>query len=151
MKMQIRKRAIVYGVILALTLAFIWGNSMLSGEVSGAISHFIAGLFGNDQGGSDDRHFLIRKAAHFLEFAFLGMIFQLFSREMTNDWVRHALVSALAGVSVPLVDETIQIFSNRGYALPDVWIDISGYALGCAVTIFAFLMLRLAGKRRKRE
>ena len=148
---QIRKRTIIYGVILIFTLAFIWGNSMLSREMSGAISHFVADIFGGEQGASDEGHFLLRKAGHFFEFAFLGVMFQLFSWEIFKDGVRRALASALVGVSVPLIDETIQIFSNRGYALPDVWIDISGYALGCAVAILAFVTVRAVRANRKKE
>ena len=140
---RVGKKAIVFGIILALTLCFIWGNSMLSREMSGAISHFVADVFGGEQGASEE--------GHFLEFAFLAVIFQLFAREVLKDGVRCALASALVGVSVPLIDETIQIFSDRGYALTDVWIDISGYALGSAVVLSAFLIVRFAQKRGKRE
>ena len=146
-----RKRVIIFGIILALALGFIWGNSILSREVSGAISHFVADLFGGEQGSTDEGHFLLRKAGHFIEFAFLGVIFQLFVREILKDALSRALASALVGVSVALIDETIQIFSNRGYALPDVWIDISGYALGCAVALLALGIVGLALKNAKRE
>ena len=146
-----RKRAVIFGVILALTLAFIWGNSVLTKEMSGAISHFVADILGGEQGTSDEGHYLVRKAGHFLEFAFLGAVFQLFVRELTRDGARRALASALVGVSVPLIDETIQIFSNRGYALPDVWIDISGYALGVSLAILALGTAHLLRKKGKKE
>ena len=149
--MTIRKRVIIFGILLALTLGFIWGNSMLSKEMSGAISHFMADLLGGEQGSSDEGHYLLRKAGHFFEFAFLGVIFQLFVRELTADGVRRLLSSALVGVSVPLIDETIQIFSNRGYALPDVWIDISGYALGMSLAILALGAVHLLRKKGKKE
>lgn len=146
-----RKRVIVYGIILTLILGFIWGNSMLSREVSGAISHFLADILGGGQGSTDEGHFLLRKAGHFVEFAFLGAIFQLFIREILKDGLSRALASALVGVLVALIDETIQIFSNRGYALPDVWIDISGYALGCALVILMLGLVSLALKRTQNE
>ena len=146
-----KTRIIIFGIILALTLAFIWGNSMLSKEASGAISHLLADLLGGEQGSTDEGHYLLRKAGHFCEFAFLGVIFQLFVRELTGDSARRVLASALVGVSVPLIDETIQIFSNRGYALPDVWIDISGYALGTSLAILALWAVHLLRKKGKKE
>lgn len=148
---KMRKRVIAYGVILVLILCFIWGNSMLSREMSGAISHFVADIFGGEQGASDEGHFLVRKAGHFFEFACLGVAFLLFSREILKDGIRRALAIALVGVSVPLIDETIQIFSNRGYALPDVWIDISGYLLGSAVVIVALGIWQFIWKKRKNQ
>ena len=149
--MSTKKRAIIFGVILALTLGFIWGNSMLTKEMSGAISHFVADILGGEQGTSDEGHYLVRKAGHFLEFTFLAVIFQFFIRELTRDGARRALASALVGVSVPLIDETIQIFSNRGYALPDVWIDISGYTFGVSLAILALGIVHLLRKKGKNE
>ena len=55
-------------LIIALILVFIWGNSMLSKEVSGAISDFIQynifGFSGGGTGGSINST-PIRKLAHF--------------------------------------------------------------------------------------
>ena len=90
-----RKRVIIFGIILAMTLGFIWGNSILSREVSGAISHFVADIFGGEQGSTEEGHFLLRKAGHFIEFAFLGVIFQLFVREILKDVLSRALASSL--------------------------------------------------------
>lgn len=149
--MTVRKRVIIFGILLALTVGFIWGNSMLSKEMSGAISHFIADILGGEQGSDAEGHYLLRKAGHFCEFAFLGVIFQLFVRELTADGARRVLATALVGVSVPLIDETIQIFSNRGYALPDVWIDISGYAFGMSLAILALGAVHLLRKKGKKE
>ena len=62
--------------LLALNLAFIWGNSLLPGEISGRISDWVKALLafllpgevpGVTTGGG-----LLRKIAHFTEFAALG-------------------------------------------------------------------------------
>ena len=62
--------------LLICNLIFIWGNSLLPGEVSGAFSNwvksilkqvFLLGMEGSSGGG------LLRKIAHFTEFAALGM------------------------------------------------------------------------------
>ena len=43
-------------------------------------------------------------------------------------------------LTAALIDETIQIFSDRGSAVVDVWIDFSGAITGSA---FGFLILIL--------
>ncbi len=121
---------------------------MLSREVSGAISHFIADLFGGSQGASDEGHHFVRKAAHFCEFAALGTMFLLWIKEHAVQMELRLSLCALVGVSVPLIDETIQIFSGRGPALSDVWLDISGYTVGCLV---CSLVLFLASGLRKKS
>ncbi len=71
------KRLRLCAVLLICNLAFIWGNSLLPGEVSGAFSDWVksilAGLFemGPDDGSGGH---LLRKLAHFTEFAALGAL-----------------------------------------------------------------------------
>lgn len=140
----------VYFALFCLILCFIWGNSLLSREVSGVISHFIADLFGGGQGASDEGHHFVRKAAHFCEFASLGAVFLLWIKELVPQIELRLSLCALVGVAVPLIDETIQIFSGRGPALSDVWLDISGYAVGCLIcAAVVFLVLRREKKREK--
>lgn len=141
---MVKKR--IYFVLFCLILCFIWGNSLLSREVSGAISHFIADIFGGEHGTSDEGHRFVRKVAHFCEFASLGAVFLLWIKERTPQRALQLATCAFVGVAVPLIDETIQIFSGRGPALSDVWIDISGYVVGsviCASVVF------LISRRRK--
>ena len=137
------KKKRIYFVLLCLILCFIWGNSLLSREISGEISHFIAEFLGGGHGTSDEGHRFVRKAAHFCEFASLGAVFLLWIREITRQRGMLLLACAFMGVSVPLIDETIQIFSGRGPALSDVWLDISGYVEGSAIcTSVIFLIFR---------
>ena len=121
---------------------------MLSREVSGAISHFIADIFGGEQGATDEGHHFVRKLAHFTEFAALGAVYWLLSGEYTSDRAKRVLSAAFVGVFVPLCDETIQIFSGRGPALADVWIDASGYAAGsCAAALVVYLISKRVKNR----
>ena len=63
--------------MLILNLCFIWGNSLLPGEVSGAFSDWVKELLMKllpmkenlSTGGG-----LLRKLAHFTEFAMLGLL-----------------------------------------------------------------------------
>ncbi len=141
------KKKIIYGTIFALMLCFIWGNSMLSREMSGAISHFIADILGGEQGATEEGHFLLRKAAHFTEYLALGIITWLFFGTFTGDRFKLSVSCGLVGVLAPLIDETIQMFSDRGSALADVWIDISGFFVGFVAAALVIYIFEKAKKR----
>lgn len=70
---RFRKHFPLYLCFLILNLAFIWGNSLVpgdvSGEISGGVFEMVAGLFAvfGDKG-----QLVLRKLAHFTEFTALG-------------------------------------------------------------------------------
>ena len=94
--------------LLVLNLCFIWGNSLLPGPVSGAISNWVKELIltvlepflpqGLGIGGGGG---LLRKFAHFTEFACLGMCLGwLFGLLRRKDWEQLLL---------PLITDTLGI------------------------------------------
>ena len=123
-------------VLLGLNLAFIWGNSLMTAEVSRAFSTFVqnvlAGLFpvtGPDE--SVDGHHLLRKLAHFSEFACLGILLSWLTRMLRQVKWELYVFPLCAGALVAAVDETIQIFvPERGPHIFDVGIDTLGVATG---------------------
>ena len=135
------KSKIVWMVILAIILCFIWGNSLLSKETSAALSDAVSELLSSFFGEEDTNEAesvgagLLRKIAHFVEFCALGAVSAILARSFFSQKHIVALVLALEGVSVALLDETIQIFSGRGPAVRDIWIDMGGFAFGCALVI----------------
>lgn len=139
---RIKRRAAVLSVLLVLTLAFIYGNSMqsgaASGNLSGGIRAWLEGLLGIPV-----NEFFLRKAAHFSEYALLGaegaaLLFTLRAARGKN-----LLLLPAAGFFAAAIDETIQIFSGRGSSLLDVWLDFSGFLTG-----FFLLLLLLKASRR---
>ena len=66
----------VLGILIALTLAFIWSNSMqsraVSGGMSGSLKTWLEQLLH-----TEISEFLLRKAAHFFEYGLLGVEFSL--------------------------------------------------------------------------
>lgn len=133
-------------VLLAVNLAVIWGNSLLPGEISGAISGFvrdvIALLLPGD-GEPGQGHGLLRKLAHFSEFACLGAI--LTRIMVLRD--KHRLLALALGFGAACVDETIQMFvPDRGPAFTDVLIDTSGVLCGILL-LLAVLRLRRRNKK----
>lgn len=124
------KRMRLCAALLLCNLAFIWGNSLLPGQVSGAISDFVkdllSGLF--DSTGEDSTGgFLIRKLAHFTEFACLGGLLLWYFGMLG----KPKILAFLLGAGAACIDETIQIFvPERGPGIRDVGIDCAGVLMG---------------------
>lgn len=135
---------------VAVYIAFIFSNSLAdgttSGELSGSISAAIYGWLRNlgfslDQ---DFFHFLIRKMAHFTEYAGLGVLIRIAVRKIAGSgkW----LLFVVFMVSVPLVDETIQRFvPGRGGSFRDCLIDMSGYLAGFLIASLIARLCRRSG------
>ena len=49
---------------------------------------------------------------------------------------------------ISFVDETIQLFSNRGSLVSDIWIDIAGSVLGM-IMAYVLEIIILAVKKKK--
>ena len=80
--------------------------------------------------------------AHLIEFAALGAISHLFFDSLMKDRYRKYVTISFVGMATPLIDETIQIFSDRGSAIADVWIDMGGYLIGTAVIFALFAVAK---------
>ena len=140
-----RKKKMISTALIILNLAFIWGNSLMSGEdsgnLSGGILTWINSFLGLDESGAALLHHLIRKAAHFTEFACLGML--LAWRCRLNGEKHVVAFPALLGMATAMVDESIQMFTpDRGPSLTDVWIDTSGVVTGIVLLILGHDLLR---------
>lgn len=142
-----RARVAICGVLIAAILTFIWGNSILPGESSGALSDWVGALLGaiapflTTEAGL---HFL-RKAAHFSEFAALGMALCWMFGMISRQRVWKFSLPLLCGAAAACIDETIQIFSPGRYSsIVDVLIDSSGVLTGCLLLLlFSFLITKV--------
>ncbi len=125
-----RFRMILCCTLILALLAFIWGNSLMPGQVSQAISDWLAGwLLGTKPigGAMAAGSGILRKIAHFTEFSALGMAFAwLFGMLGKGKWLPF-----LCGAAAACIDETIQVFvPNRGPGLADVCLDSFGVLTG---------------------
>ena len=85
---------------------------------------------------------LLRKLAHFGEFAVLGL---LLTGTFYNAKGFRLLKPIFFGLLTALCDETIQLFvPGRNGNVRDLWIDLSGVAVG---TLFLWLIFKLRKKR----
>lgn len=122
--------------LITALLCFIWGNSLLPGSISGAISdglkNFLAWLMPGEVPGVTSGGGLLRKIAHFTEFAALG-----FCLSWRFGMLEKRKISALVySFGTACLDETIQAFvPDRGPAIRDVAIDTCGAAVGIVLLL----------------
>jgi len=131
---------LVLMVLILVTIAFIWSNSLQSIPESQARSlgflDKVKPFLGVFVGSGNVTNHLVRKLAHFTEFSALGCELILFSNIRKRGGIQPIVNCLFAGLSVAVVDETIQIFSNRGSQVQDVLLDFAG-----AVTGILFILL----------
>lgn len=129
----------IYFIILILAIAaalcFIWGNSALTGEESGQISggllQWLTSVFPFLQNLPE---VILRKAAHFSEYAVLGFLLSRLCRLRNQKPFYGICIALLFCVLTANIDETIQLFRpGRGSSIVDVWIDTVGACTGIAV------------------
>ena len=142
-----KKRMILCVALLIAMLAFIWGNSLRTGAQSGAMSGSILQWINHflhlDESGADKLHLVIRKMAHFTEFACLGALLA-WRFGMAGEKKGHLFcMPLLFGLLAACVDETIQVFTpDRGPSLIDVWIDTAGVAAGITFLLIGYNYIR---------
>ena len=146
-----KKRKALCCVLIALNLALIWGNSTLPGGVSLELSDgFLALLSRSIPFLARIGSILIRKLAHFSEFACLGLLLGWLFHGEAERGFRGFAVPALVGILAACVDESIQLFvPDRGPSLRDVCIDSGGVLLG--VILLTLGHHYLCKKRRLEE
>ena len=148
--------ALILILLLLCNLGFIWGNSLASKAESRDLSlnvlHLLPGFLQALIPDEETLLHLVRKAAHFTEFACLGGLsaglLALF-RKVSFHPVVHLFCG---GFFVAAIDETIQIFTNRGSQLQDVWLDFAGFSAGLlAVLVVRAVVLRSKPKETPKE
>ena len=136
-------------VLIVLLLAFIWGNSMLPTGKSEKISQRVTNAVNTEVrsavSSAPARRFTdgqIRKAAHFAEYAALGLL-ALCRLSESGVRLRKAWPHlTLFGLGTGFLDETIQIFSGRTASIKDVWLDFAGFTFGVLLMLLLHLLFR---------
>jgi len=138
-----------------LILAILWtllifAFSLQSGDESIVSSNIILDLLAlvlpslKDPAHLNIAILIIRKTAHFTEYFILGYFYTKATKETKLSWI------LLVGCFVPVLDETLQLFSPGRSASPiDSGIDLSGYLsaliiLGSITVLFGLF----TGKRQ---
>ncbi len=151
------KKRNITDIMIIIWLTLIWGHSLMpagaSSQESGFVTDFIFKLipaFIN----TSNMELFVRKAAHFSEFAVLGILLRARTGLLTGTESRQAtagdlpgeshvhdktagrfFTAACAGFFAAFIDETIQLFiEGRSGSVVDMWIDLAGVITGCIIT-----------------
>lgn len=140
-------RMILSAVLLITIIAFVWGSSMATGtdsvSRSGRIVDWINQILHLNETDAETLHLVIRKMAHFTEFACLGLLLAWRFGMMGKKKGYLFGMPLLCGMAVACVDETIQVFvPDRNPSLVDVWIDTAGTAAGIAILLIGHNYIR---------
>lgn len=134
----------VWKLALSLWILFIWTHSLVPGVISSVESDLVVGLlrplfklFGHAD--ADLMRLVVRKGAHFAEYALLGALSVAAHRPLLRPPLAPALKTALTWVLVPSIDETIQGFvPGRAALLTDVLLDMAGFGVGLLFAVLAW-------------
>lgn len=145
-------------ISIICTLIFTFYQSMLppaeSEEVSSSVSDAIEVIIPSDTPTGEYVHTNIRKIAHFVEFATLGGEVALLVILFLPTWgaapceKRRIIIHSYAVAPITaLMDESIQIFTNRGPSVTDVWIDTAGFVTLATILYVTYLAVILIKRR----
>ena len=137
-----KNKKIIFAIFTLLWVAVIFSFSLQPGEVSGDLSGsflrkvlewFVPGVFEKletmPQEQLDMWHMILRKCAHFTEFAVLGVLSSL--TLLQSKVSRRVLMAMAVCLVVASMDETLQLFvDGRAGRVVDVMIDGAGALAG---------------------
>ena len=142
-----KNKKIIFAIMTILWVAVIFSFSLQPGDVSGDISGsflrkvlewFAPGVFEKletmPQEQLDILHTVLRKCAHFTEFAVLGVLssLTLFQTKVS----RRVLMAMVFCLVIASMDETLQLFvDGRAGRFVDVMIDGIGSMFGIGVIV----------------
>lgn len=141
-------------LLVALMVIFIFSNSAASAGTSNGMSLTVSewvrpvlntvGLHPE----TDFLNFVIRKLAHFSEYALLGCLIAIAYRLQPWSWMKSK-AALLPFFIIPVLDENLQRFSaGRSCELRDMLIDSAGMAAGM---FLAIVLLGIIGHQKKQE
>jgi VanZ family protein len=143
-----KKSKIILGILIVAWLCVIWGHSMqpavVSEDESGKWLEILSKILPFLRG--EDGMYYVRKAAHFTEYAILGVLLELEFAHFVKGWLRRFFEPLAFALSASFIDETIQLFvEGRSGQVSDMWIDTAGAALAIVI------ILAIIGNRRSKR
>lgn len=154
-KIKFKKDVLICFILAILTLCFIFWNSLQGSVESNAQSGFFVALIQKIMGLSDEMldlaSYVVRKLAHFSEFAILGMEIA-YLKKRVNFLLKHSWsYTFLFGLLVALIDESLQRLSDRTSSVTDVWLDFAGFLFGILLLIVIYAIMKKKFKKREEE
>lgn len=149
-KIQTNRYRLSTFLLLILWIAFIFSNSLDNADAStaksGAVLALLRRILGRE--GADVTEFIVRKTAHFTEFAIEGVLLLMTLKGYVKRVFPCLGWALLGGLLTAMTDETIQLFSpGRSSQVTDVWIDFAGVVTGMILTLLIMAIVRRCKKR----
>ena len=149
MKVCRARQILLFSVLsVGITAMIFWNslqNAQASNELSDGVLTVVKPILSRLVGDSEElMDLIVRKAAHFMEFAALGLCLGGLADGLRTRFWRSSLVffPLFTVLSVAVTDEFIQSFSDRTSAVKDVILDFGGGAFGLAVMVLALAALQ---------
>lgn len=157
MNIRASKRfTIIVFILTAAVIAFAFVHSsmpaVVSQDESEGVLDFLTAFFRGIGISAELTDHIVRKAAHFVEFTAMGMLFTLcaYSYDRFKPY-RYTPQIMLAGLSTAVIDETIQLnVEGRAGMIKDVLLDFSGVVTGFALML-AFCIVYIKLRKRKNK
>ena len=136
-------------ILILFYLCFIYGNSLTHAVISSKESgYFLIRIQNLLSGAGIDAWWLtehlVRKAAHFTEYAGLGFLLAMNTGAGIAPVFCHLKQNLTAAIFMPFIDETIQLFvEGRSGQISDVWLDMAGIFAGGMATVCLAKIVRI--------
>ena len=136
-----KKLLVLLYITFTLSMIFVWGQSCINRQDSRNSSDMVVEMikpidelepgYRSENGWTyDELSTYVRKAAHVIEYAAVGFQIMAILLLKKKKELKVAINVLFLGGLIGLVDETIQIFSERGSEVGDIWIDMAGILVG---------------------
>ena len=141
-------KRIVLLVLIILWAVFVFGFSSQTGDESSGLSRKIAELFFHTEESLAIAEPIIRKLAHFSEYALGGMLIYLLIDTYNYSKKTKLLLTLFLGIWYASIDEIHQTFvPDRNGNVKDVLIDTLGFSCGIGFTL---LCIKIKSKFSKK-
>lgn len=135
-------RTVLVVALLLLTLAFIFSNSLLpvaeSQKKSLGVTEIIKPVLEFFVGEGAVTDHLVRKLAHFTEFFVLGIELMLLCILHRRPRLQNVFNCLSFGLATAVIDESLQMLTDRGPMVSDVLLDFSGVFFGVLITLILY-------------
>lgn len=149
LNLRLKKSSLLFLILTVLSALFFISNSLASGDASTTQSGFFVSLVANNILHTSDPNILsvlttiIRKLAHFTEFALFFGFFNSFMISHTKYKNRaYYFLTFFLILLLPLIDETVQYLSpGRTPQVYDIWVDAAGGIFGVVISGVIFMLV----------
>lgn len=161
MKKLLKRHAkLLISLLLVFQMLFIFAMSSFGSDSSNAQSsqiiqvlHQVFPSLSSRTSGLDASvlTFIVRKTAHFTEYAILGVLFYLFYRQILpqKNGLQLFILAILSSFLYACTDEIHQLFvPGRSGQFTDVLVDTLGASFGCLILAFSNYLRRVLQARR---